>query len=40
MVNFVPGQLVKSPNRADALVWALSWLMLKPRSQGRALWVG
>jgi phage terminase large subunit-like protein len=40
MVNFVPGQLAKSPNRADALVWALSWLLLRPRSQGRALWVG
>lgn len=40
MVNFVPGALVKSPNRADALVWAISYLMLKPRPQGRALWVG
>jgi phage terminase large subunit-like protein len=40
MVNWVPGQLTKSPDRADALVWALTWLLLKPRSQGRALWVG
>lgn len=40
MVNFVPGALVKSPNRADALVWAISYLMLKPRPQGRAIWVG
>jgi phage terminase large subunit-like protein len=29
MANFVPGQLTKSPNRADALVWALSHLMVK-----------
>lgn len=40
MVNFVPGALTCSPNRADALVWALSWLMLKNPMQGRALWVG
>jgi phage terminase large subunit-like protein len=40
MVNFVPGALSKSPNRADALVWAITWLMLKSRGQGRALWVG
>lgn len=35
MVNFVPGQMTKSPNRADALVWALTFLMLK-KSSGRA----
>jgi phage terminase large subunit-like protein len=40
MANWVPGALNKSPDRADALVWALSYLMLRPRSQGRALWVG
>lgn len=40
MVNWVPGELKSSPDRADALVWALTWLMLKPRAQGRAIWVG
>ena len=40
MVNFVPGALTKSPNRADALVWALSYLMVKaPPKQGKALWI-
>lgn len=39
MVNFVPGALAKSPNRADALVWALTWLMCKPKLQGRAFFV-
>lgn len=39
MVNFVLGGLTKSPNRADALVWALTWLMMKPAKTGRALWV-
>jgi phage terminase large subunit-like protein len=38
MVNFVPG-MTKSPNRADALVWALTNLMLKPAREGRAIWV-
>ena len=37
MVNFVPGGLTKSPNRADALVWALSYLMCRPVREGRAL---
>jgi phage terminase large subunit-like protein len=37
MANFVPGGLTKSPNRADALVWALSYLMLRPSREGRAL---
>jgi phage terminase large subunit-like protein len=34
MCNFVPGELSKSPNRADALVWAFTELMLKPEVQG------
>jgi phage terminase large subunit-like protein len=37
MVNFVPGQLKRSPNRVDALVWGASYLMLKPQRQGRVL---
>jgi phage terminase large subunit-like protein len=37
--TFVPGALTKSPNRADALVWALTWLMLKPAREGRAFLV-
>ncbi|HEX4695002.1 DNA-packaging protein [Sphingomonas sp.] len=37
MVNFVPGEMKRSPNRVDALVWAASYLMLKPQRQGRAL---
>jgi len=37
MVNFVPGQLKKSPNRVDALVWGASYLMLKPSRVGRVL---
>lgn len=36
-VNFVPGALNKSPNRVDAMVWAMSYLMLKPRREGRVL---
>ena len=36
MTNYVPG-VSKSPNRMDALVWALSFLMLKPARMGRAL---
>ena len=40
MVNFVPGALTKSPNRADALVWALTFLMTRPVKVGRAMWVG
>lgn len=36
MTNYVPG-VTKSPNRMDALVWAVSYLMLKPARQGRAL---
>ena len=40
MVNWVPGQLTKSPDRADALVWALSNLMLKPVKMGRAMYIG
>lgn len=40
MANFVPGALSKSPNRADALVWALSFLMIAPPPKiGRAAWV-
>lgn len=40
MVNFVPGALSKSPNRADALVWALTFLMVKPPPKvGRMLLV-
>lgn len=37
MVNFVPGQLKRSPNRVDALVWGASYLMLKPARVGRVL---
>ena len=36
MVNYVAGSS-KSPNRMDALVWALSYLMLKPVRTGRVL---
>jgi phage terminase large subunit-like protein len=36
MTNYVPG-VSKSPNRMDALVWAISYLMLKPARVGRAL---
>lgn len=40
LVNFVPGALTKSPNRADAMVWALSYLMVKPPPKlGRMLLV-
>lgn len=36
MTAFVPGALTRSPNRADALVWALTWLMVgKGRKTGR-----
>ena len=34
MCGWVPGML-KSPNRLDALVWALTYLMLQPGSSGR-----
>lgn len=34
MCNFVPGALSSSPNRADALVWAFTELMLKPEVEG------
>jgi len=34
MVNFVPGMLTASPNRVDAMVWAFSFLMIKPEVQG------
>jgi phage terminase large subunit-like protein len=37
MVNFVPGEIKRSPNRVDALVWGASYLMLKPQRIGRAL---
>jgi phage terminase large subunit-like protein len=37
MVNFVPGEIRRSPNRVDALVWGASFLMLKPQRIGRAL---
>lgn len=37
MVNFVPGEIKRSPNRVDALVWGASYLMLKPQRRGRAL---
>ena len=37
MANFVPGQLTRSPNRVDALVWGASYLMLKPERRGRIL---
>ena len=37
MVNFVPGQMKRSPNRVDALVWGASYLMLKPARVGRVL---
>lgn len=36
MTTYVAGESA-SPNRMDALVWALSFLMLKPARQGRAL---
>lgn len=36
MTNYVPG-VSKSPNRMDALVWAISYLMLKPAKVGRVL---
>lgn len=40
LTNFVPGALAKSPNRADALVWALTWLMCgKKPKQGRAVFL-
>ena len=39
MVNFVPGALRSSPNRVDALVWAISYLMIKAQPVGRALLV-
>jgi len=35
--NFVPGALGKSPNRVDALVWGFSYLMLRPKREGRVL---
>jgi len=35
MSNFVPGALSKSPNRTDALVWALTSLMVKPPVESR-----
>lgn len=38
MTNYVAG-VSKSPNRMDALVWAFSFLMLKPAKVGRALGV-
>lgn len=34
MVNWVPGQLQRSPNRADALVYALTELLIKPFKHG------
>lgn len=37
MVNFVPGQIKRSPNRVDALVWGASYLMLKRERVGRVL---
>jgi len=36
MCNYVAG-VTKSPNRMDALVWAITFLMLKPARVGRAL---
>jgi phage terminase large subunit-like protein len=36
MCNYVAG-VTKSPNRMDALVWAITFLMLKPARMGRAL---
>jgi len=39
MVSYVPGESSKSPNRMDALVWALTHLIVKPR-QPRVRWVG
>jgi phage terminase large subunit-like protein len=36
MTNYVPGES-RSPNRMDALVWAMSYLMLRPARTGRAL---
>ena len=36
MTNYAPG-VTKSPNRMDALVWAISFLMLKPVKVGRVL---
>jgi predicted phage terminase large subunit-like protein len=36
MTTYVAGESA-SPNRMDALVWALSFLMLKPAKQGRSL---
>jgi phage terminase large subunit-like protein len=38
MCNYVPGAS-KSPNRMDALVWGLTFLMLKPVRVGRVLGV-
>ncbi len=40
MVNWVPGKLTQSPNRADALVWAMTFLLLGERKHiGKAIWV-
>jgi phage terminase large subunit-like protein len=40
MCNFVPGKLSGSPNRADALVWAISYLIpSKSVHKGRVLWM-
>ena len=38
MTNYAPG-VTRSPNRMDALVWAISFLMLKPMKIGRVLGV-
>ena len=40
MAAWVVGALNKSPNRADAMIWGFHYLMLKPKLQGRAIWVG
>ena len=35
MCLFVPGDMKESPNRVDALVWGMTYLLLKSRGMGR-----
>jgi phage terminase large subunit-like protein len=36
MCLFVPGEMTESPNRVDALVWMLTFLLVKGMKKGRA----
>lgn len=36
MCLFVPGEMKESPNRVDALVWGMTYLLIKSRGIGRA----